>query len=477
MRFGELIKNTSILGSNTEITSICYDSRKVTKGSLFVAIRGYQTDGHQYIQTAVQNGAAAIVAEENVECGVPLAVFPDTRKALAEIAARFYGNPADKLTLIGITGTNGKTTTTYLIKQVLDLLGIKTGLIGTNQNIIGDKVLPAKRTTPESLEMHEMFAEMVAAGVTHVVMEVSSHSLVLSRTYGIVFKEAVFTNLTRDHLDFHKTMDAYMESKAMLFTSAMHGAINADDAYCEGIEKAATCPVLRYGVTADCDLKAQNIRLSERGVIFTVNYKGKDYELRLGIPGMFSVYNALAATAACLGMGIPMEDIVKGLLLAKGVKGRAEVVQVIAPYTVIIDYAHTPDGLENIIGTIRGFVKGRIITLFGCGGDRDKTKRPIMGRVACELSDYCIVTSDNPRSEDPDSIIQDILEGMSAYKDRYTVVTNRREAIQKALSIAKEGDVVILSGKGHETYQILKDKTIDFDERTIVKEILKNAGA
>lgn len=479
MQLRELLQNTehSKIDKDIEITAVCYDSRKVTPGALFVAIRGFQTDGHRFIKDAIEKGASAILAEEAGEYPVPLILCPDTRKALSEVSAAFYGNPADQLKIIGITGTNGKTSTSCLIKQVLDLIGIKTGLIGTNQNIIGDRVLPAARTTPESLELQKMFREMVDAGVTHVIMEVSSHSLVLGRVHGITFHEAVFTNLTQDHLDFHGTMEAYAESKAILFQNARHGVINRDDSYAETILEKANCPVITYGTESACDIKAENIRLSQRGVIFSVKHQGIDHEVRVGIPGMFSVYNALSAIAACLDMGIPMEDIIKGLLLAKGVKGRAEVVPILAPYTVIIDYAHTPDGLENIINAVRGFAKGRVITLFGCGGDRDKTKRPIMGTYAGKLSDFCIVTSDNPRTEDPLEILKDIETGMQAYKEKYIVEPDRRTAIAKALSMGKEDDVIILCGKGHETYQILKDKTIDFDERVIVKELMKHAGA
>ncbi len=478
MRLLELLKNTehTLFGGDTEITAVTNDSRKVVPGSLFVAVRGYQADGHAYIKKAVESGAAAVLAEEAGDYGVPTAICKDTRCALSEVAALFYGEPAKKLKIIGVTGTNGKTTTTYLIKQVLDLLGYKTGLIGTNQNMIGEKVLPAARTTPESVDLQALLAEMVQEGVSHVVMEVSSHSLALSRTHGIVFHEAVFTNLTRDHLDFHETMENYMECKAKLFSQSRHGVINLDDEYGEKMLEKASCPVMTFGLKKDCDLRGENIRLSERGVILSTTVGGAPYEIRLGIPGMFSVYNALAATAACLGIGIPMDDILKGLVLAKGVKGRAEVVPIAAPYTVLIDYAHTPDGLENIINTVRGFAKGRVITLFGCGGDRDKTKRPIMGKAAAELSDFAVVTSDNPRTEDPAAIIRDIEVGMTAYKEKYTVVENRREAIRHAMEIAREGDVIILAGKGHETYQILKDETIEFDERAIVKEICKNAG-
>lgn len=478
MRLTELLRQTehTLYGEDVQIHAITYDSRKVVPGSLFVAVRGLETDGHQYIEAAIEKGAAAILAEEKGAWSVPVAVCKDTRRGLAEVGARFYGNPADKLKIIGVTGTNGKTTTTYLIKQILDLLGYKTGLIGTNQNIIGDKTMPTERTTPESLDLHGIFHEMVEEGVSYVVMEVSSHSLALSRTHGIFFQEAVFTNLTQDHLDFHETMEKYLEAKALLFSQARHGVTNIDDAYGAKLAAHAGCPVMTYGVENEADVRGENIRLSERGVICTTKLGGASYEIRLGIPGKFSVYNALAATAACLGLGIPMEDILKGLVLAKGVKGRAEVVSTPAPYTVLIDYAHTPDGLKNIIETVRGFAKRRVITVFGCGGNRDKTKRPIMGEIAASLSDFTVVTSDNPRKENPGEIIKDILSGMTDYEGKYAAVENRRDAIRYAMEMAKESDIIILAGKGHETYQILHDETITFDEREIVKEIVSHAG-
>lgn len=474
MKLSEVLKDIqySLKGNDVDIKGIEYDSRKVTKGSLFVAIKGYNTDGHKYIEEAISAGAAAVLAEYvEGELPVPAAITNNTRKALAAASARLYGQSAKRLKIIGVTGTNGKTTTTYLIKQILDFAGFKTGLIGTNQNMIGTEVLKAERTTPESLELHKLFRDMEEEGVTHVVMEVSSHSLELYRTWGIDFEVGVFTNLTQDHLDFHQSMEQYLRAKAKLFSASKTSVINADDKWGREILKGASGAVLTYGIEKKCDYKAENIRLSERGVIFSLRAEGGVHDIRLGIPGRFSVYNALAAACACLALGISIEDIIKGLIIAKGVRGRAEVVALPTPYTVIIDYAHTPDGLENIIKAVRGFARGRVITLFGCGGDRDRTKRPKMGKIAGTLSDYCIVTSDNPRTEDPNKIIDDILEGMRGMEERYTVITNRREAIEHAMNIALPGDAVILAGKGHETYQILADKTIDFDERAIVKEI------
>jgi len=475
MKLYEILKeiDCSIFGEDREITSIEYDSRNVKEGSLFIAISGYQTDGHLYIEKAVENGAAAILAEkaDNIPEGVTYAISPDTRAAMAMAGAAFYGDSAKRLNVIGITGTNGKTTTTYLIKQILELKGIKTGLIGTNQNLIGNTVLETGRTTPESLDLQKLLAQMEAEGVTHVIMEASSHALYLKRVYGIEFAAGAFTNLTRDHLDFHETFENYCDAKAILFKNCRAGSINIDDEWAQRIMAGATCPIKTYGVEKDADIKAENIRLSQRGVIFNVNYEGKTYEVKLSIPGMFSVYNALTAISVCLSLGISFEDIIKGLMIAKGVKGRCEVVNILADYTVIIDYAHTPDGLENIINTVRGFAEGRVITVVGCGGDRDKTKRPIMGEMAGRMSDLAVITSDNPRSEEPELIIKDILAGMVGMEDKYETVCDRKEAIKYAMSIAKAGDVIILAGKGHETYQILKNETIDFDERKIVKEI------
>ena len=343
--------------------------------------------------------------------------------------------------------------------------------------MIGDKVLETGRTTPESLELQKLFAEMEKEGATHVIMEVSSHALALSRTYGIEFEVGAFTNLTQDHLDFHRTMEEYCRAKSLLFSQCRKGVINKDDKWGKVIDDSAKCPVMTYSIHEESDLRAENVKLSEKGVIFTANYKGEKHDIRLAIPGEFSVYNALTAIGITLSLGIPFDDIVKGLVIAKGVSGRAEVVPLTSDYTVIIDYAHTPDGLVNILKTVRGFTKGRLISVFGCGGDRDKTKRPKMGKIAAEMSDIAIVTSDNPRTEEPLAIIDDILEGMKGFEEKYEVVPDRREAIAHAMKIAKEGDVILLAGKGHETYQILKDKTIDFDEHAIVKEIFAQMNA
>ncbi len=472
MLLSQILKNVphQLFGGDVQITNIQYDSRKVTKGSLFVAVRGFANDGHNFIQKAIELGAVAVLAEEKVSATVSVAVCDNTRRALSVVANNFYKTSESNLRIIGVTGTNGKTTTTYLIKQILDLHGVKTGLIGTNQIIMGEKAFEAERTTPESLDLHKLFYQMREEGVECVIMEVSSHSLELDRVYGIEFEVGVFTNLTQDHLDFHKTMENYMQSKAKLFSMCKNGAVNCDDKYAENILKLAKCPIITYGENK-ADLCAENIKISEKGVRFTLLCENESYEVRYCVPGNFSVYNAMSAISACKLFGIPMQEIIRSLSVARGVKGRAEVVALPAPYTVMIDYAHTPDGIENILNAVKSFAKNRIIIVFGCGGDRDKTKRPQMGEIAARLADFCVVTSDNPRTEEPESIIEDILEGMKGYEEKYIKITLRREAIAYAMNIAEPGDVILLAGKGHETYQIIGTEKTDFDERVIVKEI------
>ena len=473
MTLKEIVTNLNCsISGNTEIDikGIAYDSRKVKEGYLFIAIKGFETDGHKYIDSAIKNGAGAILGEEDIECDCTYVKTEDSRKALAICAAEFFGHPEKKLKIIALTGTNGKTTTTYLIRQILMLKGLRCDLIGTNQTIIGDEIIESSRTTPESLDLFEIFYKMSESGGEYVVMEVSSHSLELDRVFGITFETAVLTNITQDHLDFHKTMENYANAKAKLFAMSKSAAINTDSDYADVCINNTKGKLLTYSVDNDSIIHAENIKMSERGVIFDISFQGAAHEMRLGIPGMFSVYNALAAICACINIGVDITDIEKGLVLAKSVKGRIEVVHTNTPYTIIIDYAHTPDGLENIISAVRAFAKARVITVFGCGGNRDATKRPKMGRIAEELSDIAIVTSDNPRCEEPDSIIKDILDGMK--KDNHITVTNRKEAIRRAMEIAQENDIIILAGKGHETYQEIDHVKHDFDERVVVKEIL-----
>ncbi|MGO5029316.1 UDP-N-acetylmuramoyl-L-alanyl-D-glutamate--2,6-diaminopimelate ligase [Candidatus Agathobaculum pullicola] len=472
MKLQELLRGVAVKSSTAadeqEIREVRYDSRAVQAGDLFVAIRGFATDGHQYISKALEQGAVAVVCEET-PAGVPAVVVDNARQALAEIAANRFGHPADSMVMLGVTGTNGKTTTTYLVKHMLEDAGHKVGLIGTNQNLIGDEVIETERTTPESYELHALFARMRDAGCTHVIMEVSSHSLVLDRVHGIRFAVGAFTNLTQDHLDFHKTMEGYRKAKAMLFAISDKGVINLDDDAAQAMLADAKCPCLTFSCEKDAaDLTAKNIRLHADGVEFVATTKGEIARVKLPIPGHFSVENALAALGMVLQTGMPLSDAAHSLATASGVKGRVEVVPTDTDYTVLIDYAHTPDGVENVLRAVRGFAKGRVIALFGCGGDRDRTKRPKMGKIAAELADFCVVTSDNPRTEDPKAIIDDILEGMQGTKTPMQVIVDRPEAIHWALAHAKKDDVIVLMGKGHETYQEVNHVKHHMDEREIV---------
>ena len=474
MKLQDLLKGVAVLEStaapDTEINEVRYDSRAVRPGDLFVAIRGYATDGHQYIGKALEQGAAAIVCEE-APAGVPAVVVENARRALAEIAANRFGHPADSMVMLGVTGTNGKTTTTYLVKHMLEDAGHKVGLIGTNQNLIGDEVIETERTTPESYELHALFARMRDAGCTHVIMEVSSHSLVLDRVHGIHFAVGAFTNLTQDHLDFHKTMEEYRRAKALLFTISDKGVINLDDPAAGAMLADAKCPCLTFSCEKDAaDLTAKNLKLHADGVEFVAATKGDLARVKLPIPGHFSAENALTALGIVLQLGMPLADAAKSLATATGVKGRVEVVPTDTDYTVLIDYAHSPDGVENVLRAVRGFAKGRVVALFGCGGDRDRTKRPKMGKIAADLADFCIVTSDNPRTEDPKAIIDDILEGMKGTKTPMQVIVDRPEAIHWALAHAKKDDIIVLMGKGHETYQEVNHVKHHMDEREIVRD-------
>lgn len=478
MNLSELLKEVEVkqIIGNTQlkITGIAYNSREVRPGNLFVCISGFQTDGHKYAPDAVESGAIAIIAERDMsELGVTCVVVENSRVAHSLVSAAFYDHPDRKLCLIGITGTNGKTTTTYLVKSVLEAMGKKVGIIGTNQNMIGNEIIPSKHTTPDSLELMQLLSKMVEKGAEYAVMEVSSHSLYLDRVTACSFDVGAFTNITQDHLDFHKTMEEYLEAKGILFTIAETGAVNVDDWGAERLISGSTCKkMITYGMEKDCDMKASDIELTENGVFFNLLYKGEIHKVELGIPGKFSVYNAMTALACLTAVGISMEDSIKYLKVARGVKGRVELVETGRDYSVIIDYAHTPDGLVNVIQTIKGFAKGRIITVFGCGGDRDKTKRPKMGKIVSSMADVAIVTSDNPRSEDPNAIIEDILVGVKEGGGEYVVIPNRFEAIEYALDHAQKDDIILLAGKGHETYQILADRTISFDEREIVNKLL-----
>ena len=478
MNLSKLLKDVAVRQLNgtdlLEITGIAFDSRAVKPGNLFVCISGFQSDGHQYAKAAVEMGAIAIVAEHEIEdIGVTCVLVDNSRLALAQLAAEFYDHPDRKFCLIGITGTNGKTTTTYLLKSVLEAMGKKVGLIGTNQNMIGTEVIPTHHTTPDPLEIMRLFAMMADKGADYVVMEVSSHSLSQDRVAACTFDVGAFTNITQDHLDYHSTMEEYLAAKGLLFSLSKAGAINADDAGAGYLLSHNSCEtMLTYGIDKDCSMRASNVALMENGVKFTLSYENTSYEVELGIPGKFSVYNAMTALSCLAAAGIPVKEAVSCLKVARGVKGRVELVETGRDYSVIIDYAHTPDGLLNVISTIQGFAKGRILVVFGCGGDRDKTKRPKMGKIASEMADLSIITSDNPRTENPDAIIEDILVGVKEGGGEYVVIPNRFDAIEYALDHAQKDDIILLAGKGHETYQILADRTISFDEREIVHKLL-----
>ena len=478
MKLSKLLEGIPVLSATAdpdlEISGVSYDSRTTRPGDLFVAMTGFAADGHAFIGKAAEAGAAAVLCEKLPEGEIPYIQVPDSRRCLAVLGANFYGHPARDMTMVGITGTNGKTSSTYLLKAVLErALGANVGLIGTNQNMIGDQILPTERTTPESFELQKLFAQMRDAGCTHVVMEVSSHALVLDRDYGVEYQVGVFTNLTQDHLDFHKTMEAYCDAKALLFRSCRTGVVNADDPWAARLLKDAACRTYFYAEKAPADLRAEDIRLEADHVAFTAVTKQEKVPVRVNIPGGFMVYNTLDVLGAALALGVPLERAAAVLAGVPHVKGRVEVVPTPGKdYTVLIDYAHSPDGLMNVLTSVKGFAKGRPIALFGCGGDRDKTKRPKMGRVAAEIADFVVVTTDNPRTEKPADIIADILPGLEGTKTPHVVVEDRVEAIHWALDHAEPGDVIVLCGKGHETYQEINHVKHHMDEREIVADYL-----
>ena len=479
MKLLELLKDIPVLESNVsmdlEIGQVVYDSRKVTPGCLFVAVTGFAADGNRFIPMALEKGAAVIVTAKKPEQEVPYVLVPSDRQALALLGCNFYGHPAKSMKMVGVTGTNGKTSVTLLLKHVLEkTLGARVGLIGTTANMIGEEIIPTERTTPESFELQGLFARMRDAGCTHVVMEVSSHAIALDRVGGVRFDAAGFTNLTEDHLDFHKTMDHYCDTKAELFRRCEKGVINADDSYAKRFLDAAACQVLTTAVAGEGGLKAEKLELRADGIDFTAVMNGEKVPVSLGIPGRFTVYNALTVLGLAVSLGISLEKAAAALADAPGVKGRVEVVPTPGTdYTVLIDYAHTPDGLENVLSSVRGFCKGRLISVFGCGGDRDPIKRPIMGRIGAELSDIAIITSDNPRTEDPEAIIRDITPGADEAGKPYEVVVDRIAAIRHAMELAKKDDIIVLAGKGHETYQEIMGVKHHMDEREIVAQILE----
>lgn len=480
MKLFDLLKEISYqqygdLLTDSEVSAICFDSRKVTKDALFICIEGETSDGHDYALQAENAGALAIVAQHQTASTLPHFIVKNSRTAMFYLAAAFYGHPEKEMHFIGVTGTNGKTSTTFFIKQLLDSLGEKTGLMGTVCNMIGDRELPSGFTTPEPAALFSMLRQMKEEGVRYVVMEVSSHSLSQDRVCGINFDVGVFTNLTQDHLDYHKTIENYKNEKKKLFLQSDICVLNIDDPV--GKEFADACAdkkVLTYSTRYnEADYVAKEIKLRANGVKFMMLTRGSLQRVDISTPGIFTVYNISAAVAALCAAGFPFEKIVQNVSHLPQVAGRAQMLPDTGDFGVMLDYAHTPDALENILKTVRDYAPARIITLFGCGGDRDSTKRPIMGRVAAEHSDYLVVTSDNPRTEDPKKIIDDIMVGVKEKRTPYTVIENRREAIAFALQMAEPDDIVLLAGKGHENYQILADGKIDFDEKQIVKECLQ----
>ena len=476
----------------TPITGIAYDSRRVRPGDLFCAVKGFVHDGRAFVPEAVGRGAAAVlVGLPGLEAdpGVPVLLVPDDRWAMALAAAEFFGHPSQRLALIGVTGTNGKTTTTHLIRAVLQAAGAQVGLMGTIHTLIGDEELPVVHTTPEAPDLQELLARMVAAGCTHAVMEVSSHSLELGRVGGCEFAAAALTNVTQDHLDFHKTMEAYWQAKAKLFAVLGTGggaqaprwpglaAFNADDPTNSRVARFCRVPAVWYGQAATADVRAGDIRVEHDGVAFTVTVAGQTLPVRLRLTGRFNVANALAALAVTCGLGVPAVTAVGALEAVRGVPGRFERVDAGQDFTVIVDYAHTPDGLENVLGTAREIAAGRLWVVFGCGGDRDRGKRPLMGAIAARLADRLVLTSDNPRSEDPEAILRDIAAGIPVDAAAHaSVVADRRAAIAAALAGARAGDVVVVAGKGHETYQVFADRTVPFDDRQAIRDALAELG-
>ena len=478
MKLKDLLQGVEILSATAElemeIAHVREDSRAVEEGDLFVAVSGYAVDGHSFIPAVMEKGAAAVVCERVPEGEVPYVRVADSRRALAALGANVYGQPTKKMTMVAVTGTNGKTSTTYLLKAVLEkALGAKVGLIGTNQNMVGDQVLPTERTTPGPFEAQALFGQMYAAGCTHVVMEVSSHALHQGRVHGVHYDVGIFTNLTQDHLDYHKTMEAYCDAKAILFRQCKIGVVNADDPWTPRLTRAADCAITTYARDAQADLRAEDIELAMDHIAFTAVTKTERVPVRVNIPGGFMVYNTLDVLGAAMALGVSLEESAAILASVPHVKGRVEVVPTPGKdYTILIDYAHTSDSMVNVLTTVRGFAKGRTVALFGCGGDRDRTKRPLMGRAAADYADFAIVTTDNPRTEKPGDIIADILPGLEGSGTPYVVVEDRVQAIHYAMDTAQPGDVIVLCGKGHETYQEVNHQKLHMDEREIVAEHL-----
>jgi UDP-N-acetylmuramoyl-L-alanyl-D-glutamate--2,6-diaminopimelate ligase len=465
------------------VESIAYDSRRVQRNSMFVALRGEQTDGHAFIDQAIEKGASVIVAErEEKNPRVTCVVVENTRAALADFSANFYRQPARKLKLAAVTGTNGKTTTTFLIKHICESAGLRCGLVGTVRYEIGERILPAIRTTPESLDLQELLAQIVNAGCKAAAMEVSSHALAQERTRGLEWNVAVFTNLTQDHLDFHRTMENYFHAKAKLFAGLANqkkkrtpvAVVNIDDRYGQQLldKIDRRIAVITYGMAVRADFRASNYRGDFSGISYQLDARGKSYLVRLPLIGRFNVTNSLAALAAASALGVNLRGAVFSLAKSPQVPGRLELVSAKRQFQVFVDYAHTPDALANVLKTLRELQPRRLMAVFGCGGDRDRQKRPLMGQIADQLADYSIITSDNPRKEDPGAIIAEIEKGFRS--NRYEKILDRTQAIDRAVALAKPRDIVLIAGKGHESYQEFADYTVPFDDIQVARRAIEN---
>lgn len=473
-----------MLGSDVDIAGIAYDSRAVRSGYVFFAIPGTMQDGRRFIPDAAAKGAVAVVTESPrggklaVPPGVVPVLVPHARRALSRASSLFYGEPSKSLAVVGVTGTKGKTTTCHMVKSVLDACGEKTGLIGTIHNIVGDEERPVTRTTPESTDLHSLMREMVDLGSTAATMEVSSHALALGRVEDLRFRAAVLTNVGRDHLDFHGTVENYAGAKRRLFEMLPEGGVavlNRDEPMYEFFREAVRVPLVTYGLAGGAEVTAGGLRMDGNGSEFDLRAGGRSEKVRLGLPGRFNIYNALAAAAAAYGMGKDLAAIARGLSGTPGVRGRVEVVKAPGDFAVWVDYAHTPESLENILSLAREVAKGRVIAVFGCGGDRDSGKRPEMGKIAGDIADYVVITDDNPRTEDEDQILDQLEEGLraSAHASGFSRKKDRAEAIRLAVEMAGPGDIVVIAGKGHETYQEFRDCVIDFDDASVAAKAMR----
>ena len=474
----EGIENVEVKGDlSFDVNEIKCDSRLVTPNDMFVAIIGFKTDGHEYIEKAIESGAKVIAIQKDAWNGevpndVTLIIADDTRKLLALSACNYYHHPSREFKLVGITGTKGKTTTSYMIKRIMEKAGKKVGLIGTIANMIGDEEVESSRTTPESIDLQKLFRQMADAKCDVVVMEVSSHALALDRVLGNIFDIGIFTNLSQDHLDFHKTFDDYFAAKAKLFTICKEGFINCDDMYARRLMENSSCPITTYGIDNNPFVSARDIIITNSYSDFKVPFNKVMQRIKVNIPGRFTVYNALAAICATAKLGASAENIIEGLEEVT-VPGRSEMVKNDRNLTVMVDYAHSPASLESILKAVKSYTKGKVICVFGCGGDRDRTKRPIMGEIAGNNAAYTVITSDNPRTENPKEIVKEIEEGIKKTKGKYVVIVDRKKAIEHAIKMAKKNDMVLIAGKGHETYQEVNGVHNHFDDREVASEAMK----